>query len=63
MVDRAEQRTSPDAEAAARRFSAFVSYSHSDEAFARRLHRQLEAYRLPRRLLGKSGEALRPIGG
>lgn len=48
------------AEAPARRFSAFISYSHDDDAFARRLHRQLETYRLPRRLLGKSGEVLRP---
>ena len=34
----------------ARRYSAFISYSHSDKRFARRLHRRLEAYRLPRRL-------------
>jgi tetratricopeptide (TPR) repeat protein len=60
MADSAVQRTPPHAEPPARRFSAFISYSHDDDAFARRLHRQLEAYRLPRRLLGKSGEALLP---
>lgn len=32
------------------RYSAFISYSHHDAAFARRLHRRLETYRLPRRL-------------
>lgn len=33
-----------------RPFRAFVSYSHADKAFAARLQRRLEAYRLPRRL-------------
>lgn len=33
-----------------RRFSAFISYSSADAGFARRLHRRLETYRLPRRL-------------
>ena len=32
------------------RYSAFISYSRADAAFARRLHRTLEAYRPPRRL-------------
>lgn len=31
-------------------FRAFVSYSHADRAFAARLQRRLESYRLPRRL-------------
>ncbi|MBC7985613.1 MAG: toll/interleukin-1 receptor domain-containing protein, partial [Sphingomonadaceae bacterium] len=31
-------------------FRAFMSYSHADAAAARRLHRRLETYRLPRRL-------------
>jgi WD40 repeat protein len=35
---------------ALRRFRAFVSYSHADRAFARRLHRRLESFRLPRQL-------------
>ncbi|HEU0098878.1 MAG TPA: toll/interleukin-1 receptor domain-containing protein [Allosphingosinicella sp.] len=36
-----------------RPFRAFVSYSHADSAFAGRLQRRLEAYRLPRRLAGE----------
>jgi tetratricopeptide (TPR) repeat protein len=36
-----------------RPFRAFVSYCHADAAFAARLQRRLEAYRLPRRLAGK----------
>lgn len=35
------------------RYRAFISYSHRDAAFGRRLHRQLEAYGLPRRLVGR----------
>jgi hypothetical protein len=34
------------------RYRAFISYSHRDAAFGRALHRRLEAYRLPRRLVG-----------
>lgn len=34
----------------ARPFRAFVSYCHADAAFAARLQRRLEAYRLPKRL-------------
>jgi tetratricopeptide (TPR) repeat protein len=33
------------------RYRAFISYSHSDEAFAARLHRDLERYRLPARVV------------
>jgi hypothetical protein len=40
------------------RFRAFVSYSHSDSAVARRLQRRLETYRVPRRL----AERVVPIG-
>lgn len=36
-----------------RPFRAFVSYCHKDAAFAARLQRKLEAYRLPRRLAGR----------
>ena len=32
---------------------AFISYSHKDAAFGRRLHRRLEHYSLPRRLKGR----------
>src|ERR1051325_1548544 len=34
------------------RYTAFLSYSHKDSAPAGRLHRRLETYRLPRRLVG-----------
>ena len=39
------------------RYSAFLSYSHKDSAAAGRLHRRLESYRLPRRLVGTAGSA------
>jgi tetratricopeptide (TPR) repeat protein len=34
------------------RYTAFLSYSHKDAAAAGRLHRRLETYRMPRRLVG-----------
>lgn len=34
------------------RYSAFLSYSHKDATAAGRLHRKLETYRIPRRLVG-----------
>lgn len=34
-------------------YRAFVSYSHRDQAFGRRLHRRLERYAVPRRLVGR----------
>lgn len=37
-----------------RRYRAFISYSHSDEASVRRLHRWLESYRIPNRLVGRT---------
>lgn len=37
------------------RYRAFVSYSHRDAKVARWLHRRLEAYRFPRRLIGRPG--------
>lgn len=37
------------------RYTAFLSYSHRDAAAAERLHRRLETYRLPRRLVGTAG--------
>ena len=36
------------------RYWAFISYSHRDAAFGRRLHRKLETYALPRRLVGRA---------
>ncbi|MFQ5346695.1 MAG: toll/interleukin-1 receptor domain-containing protein [Rhodothalassiaceae bacterium] len=41
---------SPTEQAGGGRFRAFLSYSHADAAAARRLHRRLEGYRLPRHL-------------
>ncbi len=35
------------------RYHAFLSYSHQDAAAAGKLHRRLEAYRLPKRLVGQ----------
>jgi tetratricopeptide (TPR) repeat protein len=35
------------------RYWAFISYSHKDAAFGRRLHRRLEHYVVPRRLVGR----------
>ena len=37
------------------RYRAFISYSHKDAAFGRRLHRSLESYALPKRLVGLHG--------
>ncbi|MGH7560236.1 MAG: toll/interleukin-1 receptor domain-containing protein [Gemmatimonadales bacterium] len=38
------------------RYWAFVSYSHTDERWSRWLHRKLETYRVPRRLVGRQTE-------
>ncbi len=35
------------------RYKAFISYSHRDERWARWLHRKLETYRVPKRLVGQ----------
>lgn len=35
------------------KYWAFISYSHRDESWARWLHRAIEAYRVPGRLVGK----------
>jgi tetratricopeptide (TPR) repeat protein len=51
----------------AQRYRAFISYSHSDETWATWLHRALEAYRVPGRLVGRetafgpAPASLRPI--
>ena len=42
-----------DADEGGARYWAFISYSHKDAAFGRRLHRQLESYLLPRRVRGR----------
>lgn len=36
------------------RYRAFISYSHQDAAAGRRLHRRLERYVLPKRLVGRT---------
>lgn len=36
------------------KYWAFISYSHQDEAWAQWLHRVLETYRVPRRLVGRA---------
>src|SRR5690348_3598368 len=41
-----------EAPAEALRYRAFISYSHRDKAWAEWLHRGLETYRVPRRLVG-----------
>jgi tetratricopeptide (TPR) repeat protein len=35
-------------------YRAFISYSHRDKVIARRLHRVIEAYRVPKKLVGRS---------
>jgi hypothetical protein len=35
------------------RYWAFISYSHRDNLFARRLHRELETYPIPKKLVGR----------
>jgi tetratricopeptide (TPR) repeat protein len=37
------------------RYTAFLSYSHNDAKAAGRLHRRLESFRMPRRLVGGAG--------
>lgn len=43
----------PVAPDSAYKYWAFISYSHSDEAWAQWLHKELETYRVPRRLVGR----------
>ena len=49
--------TGAPAKAQAFRYWAFISYNHADEQHARWLHRRLESYRLPKRLVGTLAEA------
>lgn len=37
-------------------YRAFISYSHRDDAAAKSLHKRLETYRLPKKLIGQNGE-------
>src|SRR5258705_2102546 len=45
------------ATASSPRFRAFISYSHQDELWAQWLHKALESYRVPRRLVGQTTAA------
>src|SRR6185295_13015780 len=38
------------------KYRAFISYSHSDEKWARWLHHNLETYRIPKHLVGTETE-------
>ena len=38
------------------KYFAFISYSHADERWSRWLHRALETYRVPRKLVGRRME-------
>jgi hypothetical protein len=38
------------------KYRAFISYSHADEEWAKWLHKSLETYRLPKRLVGRETE-------
>ena len=38
------------------KYRAFISYSHADEAWAKWLHKSLETYRMPKRLVGRETE-------
>lgn len=54
-ANRAAQPGTPQAEAAAADYVAFLSYNHRDAVVARRLQRRLESYRLPRGMAGPDG--------
>jgi tetratricopeptide (TPR) repeat protein len=45
------------ATASSPRFRAFISYSHQDELLAQWLHKSLESYRVPRKLVGQTTAA------
>ena len=46
-----ETRETPEPEGFA--YRAFLSYSHRDQEIAKRLHREVESYRIPAKLVGK----------
>lgn len=50
-MDEPEPREIPKLESYA--YRAFISYSHRDQDVAKRLHRALESYRIPAKLVGK----------
>lgn len=50
MIDQANQNNPPDNF----KYWAFISYSHADEEWAKWLHKSLETYRVPRKLVGRA---------
>ena len=52
-----EMTHEPDEEADRHRYWAFISYSHQDERWATWLHKKLERYRIPGRLVGRTTKA------
>jgi tetratricopeptide (TPR) repeat protein len=48
----------PDGSGEGRRYRAFISYSHRDKAHAQGLHRRVESYRIPGKLVG----TVTPVG-
>lgn len=52
--DGAQASAPADRSAAGFRYWAFLSYSHHDKGIAKRLQKQLETYRVPRRLVGRA---------
>jgi tetratricopeptide (TPR) repeat protein len=50
-----------DAKSESRRYVAFLSYAHADRAVGRWLHRALERYRTPRRLVKERGAPRRLV--
>jgi tetratricopeptide (TPR) repeat protein len=48
-----EEGSAPAAPDVPMRYWAFLSYSHHDKLIAKRLQKQLETYRVPRRLVGR----------
>lgn len=47
-----EYAQSEDLESRSFRYRAFISYSHRDKAVATRIHREVESYRVPAKLVG-----------
>ncbi len=53
MANQSQPATPPDS-ADNYKYWAFISYSHQDEAWAKWLHKSLETYRVPRKLVGRA---------
>ena len=55
MSDQTETATQPEP-GEGYKYWAFISYSHQDEEWAKWLHKSLETYRVPRKLVGRASE-------